>query len=242
MPYRALDIPEAAGYLHLTGRELENLVKTTDIPCEYRGDRVVFFRSKLDAWASRRILGLPAKRLVDYHQKSTRASREIFDQDALMPDLLLPGFIEPSLKSKTKKSVIRDMAALAETTGRVMDPAALIDSVEDREALCSTALPGGVALLHCRDIQPYRFEDSFMVIGRTLQDIHFGASDGHPTRLFFLICCQDERIHLHTLARLCLIMLKTEVITLLLTAPDAEAMRAVLLDAEQQVITSNQQA
>jgi mannitol/fructose-specific phosphotransferase system IIA component (Ntr-type) len=114
-----------------------------------------------------------------------------------------------------------------------MDPADLLASVEAREQLCSTGLPGGLAILHCRNLQPYRFEDSFIVVGRTLQEIHFGAPDGRPTWLFFLICCQDERIHLHTLARLCLIMQKTDVVSRLLAAPDSATMYADLLATEQ---------
>lgn len=237
MPYRTFDLAAAAGYLHLTRGELEQLVKTTDIPHERRGGRIVFLRGELDAWASRRILGLPPQRLDDYHQKSTRGTRAIFAADSLIPELLRPGDIDPALTSRTKKSVIRDLVALAEKTGRVLDPAELRASVEAREDLCSTALPGGLALLHCRNHQSYRFEGSFIVLGRTVQEIHFGAPDGHPTWLFFLICCQDERIHLPTLARLCLMVQKTDLIAGLFAATGAEAMYAALIEAEQTVLT-----
>jgi mannitol/fructose-specific phosphotransferase system IIA component (Ntr-type) len=237
MPYRNLDLAAAADYLHVTRNELEQLVKTTEIPHQDRGGRVVFLRGELDSWASQRILGMQPKRLAAYHQKSTLGTRTVFGQDALLPELLQSNFIAAAMTSKTKKSVIRDLVALAETTGRVLDPTDLLSSVEEREALCSTGLPGGLALLHCRNHQPYRFEDSFIVLGRTVQEIHFGAPDGRPTWLFFLICCQDERIHLHTLARLCLIVQKTDIVSRLLAAPDAATMYADLLAAEQTALT-----
>jgi PTS system nitrogen regulatory IIA component len=233
MPYRTLDLAAAADYLHVTRNELEQLLKTTEIPHQNRGGRIVFLRGELDAWASQRILGLPPKRLAAYHQKSTLGTRSVFAHDALLPDLLQSNFIAEAMTSKTKKSVIRDLVALAEATGRVLDPADLLASVESREALCSTGLPGGLAILHCRNHQSYRFEDSFIVVGRTLQEIHFGAPDGRPTWLFFLICCQDERIHLHALARLCLIVQKTDVVSQLLAAPNAATIYAGLLEAEQ---------
>ena len=236
MPYRTLDLTAAADYLHVTRNELEQLVKTTEIPHQDRGGRIVFLRGELDAWASQRIMGLPPKRLAAYHQKSTQGTRAILAHEALLPDLLQPNFIAAAMTSKTKKSVIRDLVALAEATGRVMDPTDFLASVEAREQLCSTGLPGGLAILHCRNLQPYRFEDSFIVVGRTLQEIHFGAPDGRPTWLFFLICCQDERIHLHTLARLCLIMQKTAVVSSLLAAPDAATIYAELLAAEQSAL------
>ena len=237
MAFRTLDLAAAADYLHLTRSELENLLKTTDIPCESRGGRVIFFRTQLDEWASQRILGLPAPRLTAYHQKTTQIARPILGQDALIPTLLRPEFIAPAMVSKTKKSVLRDLVALAEKTDRVFDPVEFLASLEAREELCSTGMPGGLALVHSRNLQPYRFESSFLLLGRTVQEIHFGAPDGRPTRLFFLICCQDERLHLHALARLCLMLDKTDIIAQLLTAPDAETMRSALLAAEETVLT-----
>ena len=84
--------------------------------------------------------------------------------------------------------------------------------------------------------EPYLFETSFIVVGRPVQEIHFGAPDGQPTHLFFLICCQDDRLHLHTLARLCLIAQKTKMLDQLRDAPDAKTMRDALIAAEQEIL------
>jgi mannitol/fructose-specific phosphotransferase system IIA component (Ntr-type) len=130
------------------------------------------------------------------------------------------------------------LVALAGKTGQLNDPKTLIESLEAREELCSTALPGGFAVPHLRSQEPYLFETSFLVVGRPIQEIFFGAPDGEPTHLFFLICCQDDRLHLHTLARLCLIALKTNVLAALRAAPDAQAMRDALLAAEQEILAA----
>jgi mannitol/fructose-specific phosphotransferase system IIA component (Ntr-type) len=74
------------------------------------------------------------------------------------------------------------------------------------------------------------------VVGRPVQEIHFGAPDGQPTHLFFLICCQDDRLHLHTLARLCLIVQKTKLLDRLREAPDAGSMRDSIIAAEQEIL------
>ena len=126
--------------------------------------------------------------------------------------MLEAGAIASAMTSKTKASVLRDLVALAEKTGNLCDPKTLLASLEAREELCSTAVPGGFALPHPRSHDPYLFETSFIVVGRPVQEIHFGAPDGQPTHLFFLICCQDDRLHLHTLARLCLIVQKTKLL------------------------------
>jgi mannitol/fructose-specific phosphotransferase system IIA component (Ntr-type) len=130
--------------------------------------------------------------------KSPRATPEtLLPHETILPDLLTAGAVDSAMTSKTKASVLRDLVALAEKTGQLNDPKTLVDSLEAREELCSTAMPGGFALPHLRTQEPYLFETSFLVVGRPIQPIHFGAPDGEPTQLFFLICCQDDRLHLH---------------------------------------------
>ena len=236
MPHRTLTSEELAAYLHLVPGDVERLLRETDLPHAVRGGRTVFQRGEIDAWASRRILGLPAKRLDAYHEKSAHGTREIFPDGALIPGLLQGNPIDLALQSRTRASVVRDMVKLAERTGRVLEPRALLASVEERETLCSTALPGGLALLHARHHTEYSFEGSFVVLGRTVQTVPFGAPDGGSTRLFFFVCCDDDRIHLHTLARLCLLAMKTDVVAQLLGAPDPATAYAALVAAERAVL------
>ena len=236
MPFRLLSLDEVADYLHLTPADIQQRVKNREIPFEKRGERIVFRKREIDEWASQRILGFPSQPLAAYHQKSTQHARKVLSQEAILPEMLDSGAIAPAMSSKTRASVLRDLVALAETTGHLYDPQALLASVEAREELCSTAMPGGFALPHPRFHQPDLFETSLLVVGRPIQEIHFGSPDGKPTRLFFLICCQDDRLHLHTLARLCLIVLKTTIIDRLLAAPDAQTIRDSLIAAEQEVL------
>ena len=236
MPFQLLDLDGVANYLHLTTADIEQRVKDREIPFEKRGDRIVFRKTEIDAWASQRILGLPGQRLAAYHQKSTRHMENILPQEAMLPEMLRSGAIASAMTSKTRASVLRDLVALADKTGHLGDPKTLLASLEAREELCSTGVPGGFALPHPRSHEPYLFETSFIVVGRPIQEIHFGAPDGQPTHLFFLLCCQDDRLHLHTLARLCLLALKTKLLDQLREAPDAETMRQFIIAAEQEIL------
>jgi PTS system nitrogen regulatory IIA component len=240
MPYRTFGIDEVARYLHLNRADLDKLVKDQDIPFERRGERLVFRKVDIDAWASPRILGLEGRGLAEYHQKSSSDAQQIVPHAAIMPDRIQPGFIEPALTAKTKASVLRQMVTLAEKTGRVCDPRALLEGLEAREELCSTGIPGGLALLHARNPESYVFEAAFLALGRTIQQIPFGAPDGQPTNLFFLIGCPDDRMHLHTLARLCLMAQKTDLLVDLRQAVDAGAMCEAILAAERAVLAVRQ--
>lgn len=236
MPFRLLDLEGVAGYLHLTVADIEQRIKDREIPFEKRGDRIIFRKRDIDAWASQRILGFSGKPLASYHQKSTRDARKILPQETILPEMLAAGAIASAMTSKTRASVLRDLVALAEKTGHVSDSKALLASLEAREELCSTAMPGGLALPHPRSHEPYLFDTSFLVVGRPVQEIHFGSPDGEPTHLFFLVCCRDDRLHLHTLARLCLIAMKTKILEQLRDAPDARIMRDALVAAEQEIL------
>jgi excisionase family DNA binding protein len=236
--FRLFNVEAVAEYLNLTPADIEQRVKDHEIPFERRGNRLVFRKGEIDEWASRRIMGFSSDRLAAYHEKSTRHTRNILPHETILPDLLTAG----AMTSKTKASVLRDLVALAEKTGQLNDPKTLVESLEAREGLCSTAMPGGFALPHLRTQEPYLFETSFVVAGRPIQAIHFGAPDGEPTQLFFLICCQDDRLHLHTLARLCLMATKTKVLDQLRDASDAQAMRDALIAAEQEILADPKRA
>jgi PTS system nitrogen regulatory IIA component len=242
MPYQLLNLEAVADYLHLTPEDVEQRVKDGQIPFEKRGDRVVFRKGDIDAWASQRILEFPSQRLAVYHEKSTRHIRKLLPNETILPEMLAAGAVGSAMTSKTKASVLQDLVALADKTGQLNDARTLLESLRAREDLCSTALPGGFAVPHLRSQEPYLFETSFIVVGRPIQEIHFGAPDGEPTNLFFLLCCQDDRLHLHMLARLCLIALKTNVLEQLRAAPDAQSMRDVLIAAEQEILTEKKPA
>ena len=238
MPYRTFGVDEVARYLHLSRADVERLVKDRAIPFTRHGERLVFRKVEVEAWASQRILGLEGRGLAEYHQKSSRGAQQIVPHEAIMPEMIRLEFIAPALAAKTKASVLRQMAALAEKTGRVCDPPALLAGLQAREDLCSTGIPGGLALLHSRNPDSYLFETSFLALGRSIQQIPFGAPDGQPTDLFFLIGCPDDRMHLHALARLCLMAQKTTVLADLRQAADAEAMCDCIIAAEQAVLAN----
>ncbi len=237
MPYRTFNLTEVCTYLHLAQPDVEALTRRQEIPFENKGGRLVFRKKDVDAWASQRILGFSNKHLTAYHKVSSAKTHDLSKQHTIIAELVKTEYIQPALGSRTKPSLLRDMVALAGQTGLVTDPDELLQSLLERERLCSTALPEGIALLHPRHHEPYMFDDSFIVLGRAAHPLPFGAPDGNTTDLFFLICCQDDRIHLHVLARLCLMCQDTTVLQETRTASDAAAIMDCLVRSENKAIT-----
>lgn len=236
MPHREMTMAELAAYLHVAPADVESLVRQGGIPFERKGERVVFRRNDIDAWASQRLLGSSREHLQVFHRKSSARAHDLSQQHAIISELARAECIAAAMTCRTRASIIREMIKVAEHAGLLYDPADLLKSIESRERLCSTAIPGGIALLHPRSPNPFFSEDSFVTLGRTVQSIPFGAPDGSTTDLFFLVCCQEESLHLHVLARLCMMARDTAMIQDLREADGAPAMREALARAEADII------
>ena len=232
MPHSLLNLAEAAAYLHLDPTDVRALATHGEIPCERRGDDLLFRRGELKNWSSQRILGLRGKHLHDYHSRGVLHPHDLSDHAAILTDLSNPAHLEPHLTARTRASVFRQVVDLAEKTGLLYDPVDLRDELRAREELCSTGIEGGAAILHPRFHDPYMVEDSFVCIGRTQSPVPFGSPDGKRTDIFFLACCQDDRIHLHTLARISLVCHATELLARLRAAESDDDMHAAVRECE----------
>ena len=239
MSHRTLTLNELVDYLHLPKRDILLLVKRHEIPHRQMGPDYVFPREDIDRWASQRLLGMADKDIQAFHKSSTARVHDLSERHALLPELMQPNYIAPELEGKTPPKVIRNMVDLADATGMVWDPDGLLAGVEERESLFSTAMPCGAALLHPPHHEPYMFEDSFVVVGRSVNPILFGAPGGASTEIFFLICSQEDRIHLHLLARISMICRETDILDELHAAESAGEMFDLLLAAEQRMIDAH---
>ena len=84
----------------------------------------------------------------------------------------------------------------------LMDVRDLRSKCYAREELLSTGVGDGVAIPHPRDPVATLRAPAIVVFGRSRDGIPFGAADGHPVHLFFLMCSQNIELHLHLMGRL----------------------------------------
>lgn len=231
MEYGFLDLKHAAARLHMDELELKHFAQREEVPSHKRGDDFMFESRLLDEWAQRRMIDLPAKKLTGEHSHAmderAKSSGEVHISDLLSEDA-----IAPFLAAKTRGGVLRDMTELADSTGKVYDKDALFKGLSEREEAASTAVGGGAAFLHVKFHDEYLVSESFLALGRTTRPVFFGAPDNEGTDIFFLINCTDRKLHLHVLARLCLLAHGTTLLADLRAAPDAATMKAMLDSAE----------
>jgi PTS system nitrogen regulatory IIA component len=236
MDYRLMDLKSAAAHLHMQENELRHFAQRDEVASVKRGEQFFFEHRALDEWAQRRLMSISQKALSSEHRAAMTERRRADGHDFHIAEILRPETIAPLLTSKTRAGVLRDMTDFADSTGLLYDPETLFAELNAREEVASTAAGGGVALLHPRYHDPYLFQETFLALGRTARPIFFGAQDGTATDLFFLICCTDHTLHLHILARLCLLAHGTPLLESLRAAEDAEAMHAALKAAEDEFL------
>lgn len=238
MPQRMMNSDQVARYLHVEPTQIKSWVRQGEIPCEQPGAYPMFRRKDIDAWASQRILGMQERHLTSFHRETSQQAHREDDGPFSVCDLLTPDRTVFALRSRTKASVLRDLTAVAEREEILYDPKDLVRSLEEREALCSTGLGGGVAIVHPRHHDPYIASEPFLILARAAHPICFGAPDGKPTDIFFLLVATDDRYHLQALARLCLMMMNTSLLGNLRDADSAAGMHAATLQAEKEILAT----
>jgi len=238
IPQEYLTIGQLSSYLGWSPRFIDGLVRGEHMPGFEidgqwrfrRGDIVDWLDQKIQTLDTARVSELEAKLesslLADGTFRTTRTDR-------LASRLPLKGIVL-DVPLTTKPDVLRSLVSLAEATGLLSDKEYLLASLVDRESLCSTAVPGGVALCHPRRPIPTIIDRQFLCFLRTAAPVDFGAENGEGTSLFFLLCAPDDRSHLHGLARLARI-LHGGTLEVLTTATSTEEVLAALAEAEARI-------
>lgn len=235
MPYEQMDEQQVAAYLHMDAREVVKLCCRGQIPCRKVGGRFVFMKAEVDHWVEAQMHRMDKRRLADI-EKGVSAHHGFDPSEPLVWPLIPEGGLAVPLPAKTRDAAIRALVDLADNAALVYSRDRLIEGVQSREKLCSTALLPSTAIPHPRHPLPNDIAASFVVAGLTPSGLPYSAEDGSLTRLFFLICCKDERTHLHVLARLGGMLQQHGAIEDLLACEDVEEFGRRLLRLEQSVL------
>lgn len=235
MTHSNMTMAQLCRYLHLPESRVKKLVDRGTIPGRRVNGEWVFARDEVNRWLEHRIGQSDDAELADVEVALDRHDQGSGDGPVLISRLIPEGGIALPLHARTRDSAIRGMVALGMETGLLWDPDALTQAIKQREELHSTALDNGVALLHPRRPMPNIMEDSFIVLGILTSGIPFGGGFDNKTDVFFLLCSQDDRSHLRTLARLSRILTWPNFLDRLREAGDPAEIRALIAEVENEI-------
>jgi len=116
-------------------------------------------------------------------------------------------FVDLSLEPGTKSDVLSRLSALIARSPHVKDGERFLADVLAREELVTTGVGHGVAFPHAKS---EAVREVVFAFGRAAAPIDFGALDGEPVRLIFLIGApkvqEPSRVYLNLMARLSFLM------------------------------------
>ena len=195
-----LESMEPEEVAELTGRSVRDVIRLASrgyLPGRKIGDQWRFSRTEITHWIEDQMHAYTEEELSRLEGPPAPEGLE-----PLLAQYLQPQCVAVPLYSRSKPSLLRELVELAEASGHIYQPTAILEAIEHRESLASTALAIGIAFPHPHRPLPHALGNSVIAFGRTLSGIPFGAERGATTDLFFLVCGQDAMIHLRLLARL----------------------------------------
>jgi len=143
-----------------------------------------------------------------------------------LADLISPEAVIPSLRAKTKKQLLQELAArAARLTG--LKERYVFDTLLQRERLGSTGLGEGIAIPHGKFAGLKRIVGIF---ARLAEPVEFDAVDGEPVDIVFLLLAPEGAgaDHLKALARISRLLREGHAVDKLRASKDASALYAVL--------------
>lgn len=224
-----LTAKQVAEYLQLSQRSIYRLLERGELPATKIGGQWRFRKAAIDEWIDLhmgRLAPEELRQLSGTRDEDVRLGALIDEANALIP-----------VSAGDRATVIRQFIEHIRFQEPV-DLVLLVERILERENLCSTALPDGVALLHTLRTSPrvLRLHD-LVALGRIERPIAFGALDGSLTDTLVLLLARDERHHLALLAKMARMCREPEVLRGLRTLPTATAIVELIRRTEEAIFT-----
>ncbi|HJQ74822.1 MAG TPA: PTS sugar transporter subunit IIA [Gaiellaceae bacterium] len=146
-------------------------------------------------------------------------------------DILTDDMVVGDLHGRDKGEVIEELADVVAAHHPEIDRGRLVQALEDREKLNSTALGEGVAIPHGKLPGLRRVVAAF---GRSTPGVDFSSLDGKPTHLFFLLVAPEDSAgaHLKALARISRLLKDESFRGRLMAAPSGAELYATIREED----------
>jgi len=100
-----------------------------------------------------------------------------------------PALFLPEIKATDKPGALAELVASLVAGSDISNPDTILQMLESREALGSTAVGPGIAFPHGRTLAVQRL---LVMIGRSTAGVEFDSTDGKKTHLFFVLIAPPQ--------------------------------------------------
>ncbi|MCA2017341.1 fructose-specific PTS transporter subunit EIIC [Vibrio tritonius] len=146
----------------------------------------------------------------------------------MITKLINEELIKLDLQATSKEEVFKELVSVLHAQGRISDQTQFLTDIKEREELGNTGFEDGVAIPHAKSAAVL---EPAVVIGVSQSGIDYGAEDGLPSKLFFMIASPDggDNHHIEVLAELSSKLIEEGFINAFLNASKTEEALALLL-------------
>ncbi len=150
-----------------------------------------------------------------------------------LADYLTLEDILPNLSSTNKEDVLLELASSLVARQPDLALEDVLQVLTEREQLGSTGIGDGIAIPHGKLRQ---IDDIVLLFARSCHGVAFGALDGRPVQLFFVLLAPQGAagLHLKMLARISRLLIDQAVRRDLLEAEDAATLYAKIVHQDNQ--------
>ena len=222
---RVMTTRELAGYMKLNEKTILKMAQNKELPGVKIGSQWRFHLETVDQYLQNDIVLETPKDELDIIIRTT-------DQIIPLSRLVSPDLMRLDFKAKNKKGVLVELAEVADEAGILSDRTKLVDQLEKREKMFSTAVGNGIAIPHPRHPDPKLFARPNIVVGRSKQGVDFSSPDGEKVHLFFMTCAPTIFVHLRLLAKIAKLLQVEGVIDKFMQASGSDEIIQLLLELE----------
>jgi mannitol/fructose-specific phosphotransferase system IIA component (Ntr-type) len=153
----------------------------------------------------------------------------------VLSELISPAHIKLNLTGPNTDALLGELVEqIPQLANQPEARQTLLRALQERERLHSTGIGDGVALPHARNVLPGLVDRPVIVFARH-DGLEYGAIDGRPVRLFFLLVAPTVTAHLAVLARISRVLRDAKLRQDLLTADSGKKVVSLIREAEMKV-------
>ncbi|EOW2078409.1 fructose-specific PTS transporter subunit EIIC [Vibrio mimicus] len=157
----------------------------------------------------------------------------------MINQLINANLIQLDLQANSKQEVFEELINILHEQGRISDKATFLNDIQAREELGNTGFEDGVAIPHTKSAA---VTQPAVAIGVSKTGIDYGAEDGLPSKLFFMIASPDggDDHHIEVLAELSSKLIEEGFIDAFLNAETSEQALEILLKKSERATTTTE--
>ena len=109
--------------------------------------------------------------------------------------------IVPELKANNKTEILKELTGVVSSNSSNLNYQKTLETIQERENLCSTAMDEGVAIPHGK---LHGISNIIIAFGKSSKGIDFDSLDNKPTSLFILLLSPENssKQHIQALAKI----------------------------------------